>query len=77
MLQKNLLTLCTNVHNKLESLSLACFTGLVIFVRKTGAYLSEAPFKYSFKGRLLTLLTSLRLGQKGLTKPNTLAYYEH
>jgi hypothetical protein len=47
-----------------------------MFVSKARAYLSEAPFRgLSLLGRLLALLTSIRLGWKGLAEINTSAYY--
>jgi hypothetical protein len=42
-----------------------------MFASKAGAYLSEAPFKYSTLGKLLALPTNIRLGWKGL--PGTIA----
>ena len=35
------------------------------------------PLRARRKGRLLTLLSNIRLGWKGLPRTNTLAYYEN
>jgi hypothetical protein len=45
----------------------------LMFARKTGAYKSGAPPSL---GRLLTLLTNIRLGLKGLPEKISLAYNE-
>ncbi len=50
---------------------------ILMFTRKAGAYLSEAPFRRSTLGGLLALPTNFRLGWKGLPETNTLAYHEH
>jgi hypothetical protein len=44
-----------------------------MFVSKTGAYPSEAPFMCFW---LLALSANIRIGWKGLRGTNTLAYYE-
>ncbi len=49
------------------------FQPSLIFVGKAWAYPSKAPLY----GRLLALLTNIRLGWKGLLLENTLAYDEN
>jgi hypothetical protein len=44
---------------------------------KAGAYLSEASFRRSTLGRLLTVPTNMRLEWQGLPGKNTLACYKH
>jgi hypothetical protein len=45
----------------------------LMFVVKAGAYLREAPFRWSTLGRPLALPTNIRLGWRGLPGTNTLA----
>ncbi len=48
----------------------------IVFGSKAGAYLSEAPFICSTLGQALAFQTNTRLGRKGLSGANNLAYYE-
>ncbi len=59
--------------NKLVFVFDKTFQPCLIFVGKAGAYLSSAPVK----GTLLSLPNIIRLGWKGLSGTNTLAYYKH
>ncbi len=49
----------------------------LIFASKAGAYLIDSPFMSLTQVRLLALPTNFRLGWKGLTGINTLAYSKH
>ncbi len=51
------------------------FQPSLVLAGKSGAYLSEAPFRCSLNGRLQALPTKTRLGWKGLPGTNTLANY--
>jgi hypothetical protein len=44
-----------------------------MFAGKAIAYPNESPFRFSFKA----LPTNVRLGSKGLSVTNTLAYYKY
>jgi hypothetical protein len=64
-----------NILNKLECLSLR---GISILVK--GLWVSQEPTqRYSILGlrKHLALLANIRVGQRGLSGKNTLAYYEH
>ena len=49
----------------------------LMFVNKIGAYGNEAPFRFSTVGHAPVVSTNIRLGWKGLSVTNTLAYYKH
>jgi hypothetical protein len=48
-----------------------------MFKGKTGAYLSEASFRFLTLDMLLALPTNIRLGWKILPGTNTPSYYEN
>jgi hypothetical protein len=49
----------------------------LMFVIKIGAYGNEAPFRFSTVGYAPVLSLNIRLGWKGQSVTNTLAYYKH
>jgi hypothetical protein len=48
-----------------------------MFASKAGAYPREALSGAPLEGRFLALPANIRLGWKGLSVTNTLAYYKH
>ncbi len=70
--------LFTNFHKKLACLSLASFFGLVYCLQVRTELISVEHLSGTPPlGRLLALSANNRIGWKGLTRKNTLAYYEH
>ncbi len=66
------------VYDKVECLSLASLFGLIKCLQVT---LELTRVKHlsgvTLYNRLLSLHANIRLGQKGLSRLNILAYYEH
>ncbi len=68
----------TNFRNKLECLSLASFYSRPYCLQvKTEPISVEHLSGTPLLGWLLVLSANIRLGWKGLTKKNPLAYYKH
>jgi len=53
------------------------FQGSLMFFSKARAFLSEVSYRCFLKGKLLALASNIRLGWKGLSETNTLAYFTH